>query len=72
MRFIVTFPVGGPLRGCYTIVEADDEETARYRVIDEYTRDGFGALYSEHLGRPIVATYDLKLIPFGPLAEVLS
>ena len=70
--FVVTFPVGGPLRGCYTTVDADDEVSARYLVLDEYGRDGFGAVYPFSQGSVIAERFDLERIPFGPLRAVLN
>lgn len=66
--FVVTFPVGGPLRHCFTVIDAVDEESARILTVREYGNDGFGALYpANDRAIEMVAKYELTGIPFGPL-----
>jgi hypothetical protein len=66
VRFIVTFPIGGPLRNCYSAVEADSEYDARLLLMDEYGREGWAGIYGETAeGR--MKTHGLRFIPFGPV-----
>ena len=69
MRFFVTFPIGGPLRNCYTIVEAATELAARLVLMDEYGREGWAGIYREHEYDRAVGQYGLHYIPFGPVAS---
>lgn len=45
MKFVVTFPVGGPLADRYVELEAHDELSARLALIAVYGRRGWSGIY---------------------------
>lgn len=63
----MTFPVGGPLRNCFTLVEADTEYEARLSLMDEYGRSGWAGIYPATDKDRLVDRYGLMFIPFGPV-----
>lgn len=66
-RFLVTFPVGGPLRNCYTVLEAPTELEARLILMDEYGRTGWAGIYPESEKARVIDRHGLGFIPFGPV-----
>lgn len=67
MTFLVTFPVGGPLRNCYTTVEAPSELEARYLLMDDYGRTGWAGIYRMADKARVVDRHGLAFIPYGPI-----
>ena len=71
-EFVVTFPVGGVLRDCYTTIDAENEYQARLQIIEVYGRgdpeghSGFGSVYP-NTHQAGVERFGLTFIPFGVL-----
>ena len=67
MKFVVTFPLGGPLRNCYTLLDADCELDARLVLMDEYGRSGWAGIYPASAEGRMRDEHGLAFIPFGPV-----
>ena len=67
MRFVVTFPVGGPLADSYTEIDALDEHTARLAVIGVYGTRGWAGIHDSDLKATtaMIVRYDLTCVVLG-------
>ena len=47
-RYVITFPVGGPLADHYLELEATDELSARLAIIGVYGQRGWASIYVDN------------------------
>ena len=66
MRFVITFPVGGPLADRYSEIEAHDELCARLAIIGVYGQRGWAGVYrADAAAQEMVEKHALFPISFG-------
>ena len=66
VRWVVTFPVGGPLADRYAVIEAADEMTARLAVMGVYGQRGWAGMYrADAEAQAMVERYGLRPVALG-------
>lgn len=71
MRFVITFPVGGPLHDRYTEVVAHDELSARLAIKAVYGTRGWSGIYpADATAQRMVVQHGLHPIDLGYGREV--
>lgn len=71
MRFVITFPVGGPLADSYAEIEAHDELTARLAIVGVYGNRGWAGVYrADAEAQRMVVKHGLHPVSFGYGREI--
>lgn len=71
MKFVVTFPVGGPLADSYAEIDAHDELSARLALVAVYGQRGWaGICRAGAEAQQMVVRYGLHPVEFGYGREV--
>lgn len=66
MRFVITFPIGGPLADRYSEIEAADELSARLATIGVYGQRGWAGIYrADKEAQQMVVRHALHPVVFG-------